>query len=450
MRISKQLNDAQVRSLGKLPGTHNVGGVAGLTLQVSTTGARSWVLRATIAGRVRWMGLGPYSHVSLAEARDLAAKARAAIRDGRDPVAEREAAKRALEAAERRALTFKQATELYFTTKKRDELRGDDSRRGWLRGLELHAWPIMGELPVGEVEFHHVLSVLTKPAVVHSKYAKLDVREKVRVQVLTTRWPSPSMVALRGGIESVLAWAKVNGYRSGENPASWRGNLKEALPIPSRAHKVEHLAAIPYLKAPEFVAALRSATDEVGIVTASVLEIIILTAARSGQVRGATWDEFDFDKRIWTVPGERMKSGLTHRVPLTDRVVELLKSLPRAYASDRRIFAVRARNKGGVRVPYDWEIGAANKFIAARLGLGDFSVHGHRSSFKDWCRNCATRYADEVSELALSHVSNDSTRSAYARDELMGQRTKLMTEWADYLEHGPTTADVIDISKARG
>jgi hypothetical protein len=164
MRVSKQLNDAQVRSLAKVPGTHNVGGVAGLALQVSTTGAKSWILRATVASRIRWLGLGPYSHVSLAKARDLAAQARAAIRDGRDPVAERQAAKRALEAAERRALTFKQASETYFTTKKRDELRGEDSRRGWLRALELHAWPIIGDLPVGEVEFQHVLDVLTKPA----------------------------------------------------------------------------------------------------------------------------------------------------------------------------------------------------------------------------------------------------------------------------------------------
>ena len=413
-RVAKQLSHAAVRALkhsgtSDKPEVYNVGGegVRGLLLQISPSGARSWLLRFTLGGRVRHMGLGPYAELSLAEVREAAREARRAIREGGDPIQMRRAKKRALAAERDKLVTFKQAAEKYHQDVKAPTLSSERSRANWIAGLEQHAYPVMGDLPISEIELRHVLAVL-EPL-----------------------WPRPHATYLRSNIEAVLEWAKVRGYRSGDNPAAWR-TLKHVLSSPGKAHKVSHHAALPYQEAPAFLADLRKQDST----AACALELLIITAARSGEVRLATWDEIDLEKKLWTIPGERMKGGKTHRVPLSAPALKLLESLRHRQGL---LFTRMARGKE--RALWDHE-------IALKLGR-QTTVHGFRSSFKDWCRSC-TGYADEVSELALAHVSSDSTRAAYARDELLPKRQKLMEAWAKYLEEGPAeAATVTQIGEAR-
>jgi len=238
------------------------------------------------------------------------------------------------------------------------------------------------------------------------------------VKVVEPIWTTKTETAsrLRGRIESVLEWAKASGYRNGgENPAKWE-TLKHVLPTPSKVRKIKHYAALPWQEMGAFMADLRN-REGMG---ARALEFAILTAARSGEVRGATWDEIDLRAKEWTVPAERMKAGKQHRVPLSEPAVKLLKALPRFEGSPYVFPAAR----GGMLS--DMSISA----VTRRMGL-DVVPHGFRSSFKVWCRT-STAYPDEVSELALAHVNSDATRSAYARDELVPQRQKLMTDWAKY------------------
>lgn len=408
-KISLPLTAAKVKALRNKPGTHNVGGVSGLLLQVTPSGASSWVLRATINGKVRMMGLGSFSKIELKQARALARDAHAVIADGRDPIEERAANKRKQAAEAAKRITFKQAARRYHRDVKSKELRNEKVRDDWLRVLELHAFNMIGKLPVGEIDRSHIL------------------------KVLEPLWPRPTATQnLRPSIEAVLDWSAVRGYREGENPAAW-GTLKFVLSKPSKSHKVQHYSALPWSEAPAFLADLRN----VGTIAAKAFEYVILTAARSGEARQATWDEVDLDAGLWTVPPEHTKREKQHQVPLSESAVALLKSLP------HREGLLFPGGKYENRELYDYELGL--------LKLGRKStVHGFRSSFKDWARSLGTRYTDEASELALSHVSSDATRAAYARDELLPERTRLMQEWADFLESGRSRiATITKIDKKR-
>lgn len=395
-KISLPLTAAKVKALRNKPGTHNVGGVSGLLLQVTPSGASSWVLRATINGKVRMMGLGSFSKIELKQARALARDAHAVIADGRDPIEERAANKRKQAAEAAKRITFKQAARRYHRDVKSKELRNEKVRDDWLRVLELHAFNMIGKLPVGEIDRSHIL------------------------KVLEPLWPRPTATQnLRPSIEAVLDWSAVRGYREGENPAAWR-TLKFVLSKPSKSHKVRHFAALPWKEAPSFLGDLR----KVGTVAAEAFEFVILTAARSGEARQATWDEIDLDAKLWTVPEEHTKGLREHRVPLSNAAIKLLESLP------HREGLLFRGGKYEDRELYDFELGG-------KLKLGrDVTVHGWRSSFKDWARSLGTRFTDEVSELALAHVSSDATRAAYARDELLLERAEMMQEWADFLETG--------------
>lgn len=418
-KVAKSLNQSQLNAL-KPGGIYNVGGVPGLHIQITPNGAKSWLLRASVAGRVREMGLGSCVDLPLKEAREKAREIRVAISAGRDPISERRQAKLALVAANEKALSFKEAAEKYFKDVKAPTLRSQDGRDDWLRTMERHAFSVMGSLSVADVELRHVLAVL-EPL-----------------------WPKPLATGmLRPGIEAVLEWSAVRAYRpKGDNPAAWR-TLKHVLAAAGKAHKVTHHAALPYAEAAAFFAELRS----LDTFAAKALRLVILTAARSGEVRGATWDEIDLGKRLWTVPAERMKSGKTHHVPLPEPAVELLESLPHR---EGLLFGVPSKRKGGTRALYDFEVAAPNHAIGKKLER-QVTVHGWRSVFKDWARNY-TSYADEVSELALAHVSTDATRAAYARDELISKREQLMTEWAKYLLtiRETLSASVTPIGTAKG
>lgn len=400
---AKELSAIEIKRVTE-PGYHPVGGVAGLVLQVTDAGARTWILRATVGSKRREIGLGGYPDVSLAKAREKAQEARDLIQQGIDPVERRKALRASLMAAQAKVLTFDEAARRCHQAKV-NEFRSAKHRLDWLSSLERYASPMIGSIPVSDIELPHILRVLEP--IWHDK--------------------TETATRVRQRIESVLAWATVGGFRSGDNPARWKGNLSEVMAKPGKIRKVEHRRAIHWEGVPGFMSDLRE-REGMG---ARALEFVILTAARSGEARLATWDEIDFEARVWTVPGDRMKAGKKHRVPLSADAIKLLKALPHFNDSNYLFSAPR----GGPLS--DMSISA----VTRRMGV-DAVPHGFRSNFKDWARN-RTRYPDEVSELALAHVNSDATRAAYARDELLPARARMMAEWAKFLNTPITKGDVI-------
>lgn len=407
-KVASELNGRQVRDLRKV-GLHAVGGVAGLHLQVTPSGARSWILRTKVGSRRPDIGLGGFPEVTLAQAREKAREAKDKIRQGIDPVAERQALRAALIAAQATQLTFGEAAKRCHATRSA-EFKNRKHAAQWINTLETYAFPTLGQLPIADIELPHVLKVLEP--IWHEK--------------------TETATRVRQRIEAVITWATVSGYRSGDNPARWLGNLKEVLPAPRKIAKVTHHKALPYSEVPAFMPTLRERSG----MAARALEFAILTASRSEEVRHATWDEIDLDAALWTIPGERMKAGKPHRVPLSDTAISLLRALPTFPGCDVVFASVRGK--------------PLSDNTLSKL-LRDMKVpavpHGFRSSFKDWARSC-TRYADEVSELALAHVNDDATRAAYARDELLPKRQRMMAEWAKYLDKPAARTGVTAIREA--
>ena len=409
-KVAKELSASEVRRIDE-PGTHAVGGCAGLLLKVSSGGGRSWILRARVGNRRRDFGLGGFPTVPLGDARHKARELRDKLAQGIDPVVERQAARAAHIAAQAKRLTFREAAEQYHATKEK-EFRNAKHRKDWIGSLKRYAFIHIGEVPVGDVELPHVLKALEP--------------------IWETKMETATRVRQR--IEGVLAWAAVRGYRDGNNPARWQGNLDAVLMKPAKAGKGKrHFPALPWQRVPEFLQDLR-AREGMG---ARALEFAILTAARSGEIRGATWDEIDLSAKVWTIPADRMKAGKPHRIPLSPAAVTLLESLPRMQGQPLVFPAVRGGKISDVtilatvkRMNTTKEKEGGEQYTDPTDGR-PVVPHGFRSAFKDWARNRSS-YPDEVSELALAHVNSDATRAAYARDELLPQRTKLMTAWADY------------------
>lgn len=396
-KVAKELSAAQVQRLTK-PGLHAVGGVAGLLLQVSATGARSWILRVKVGTKRRDLGLGGFPTVGLAQARERAREARELIWKGIDPVAERDAQRLALVQAQS-IPTFDECAR-QFLAGKRLEFKNDKHAAQWSSTLTEYASPIIGRMPVHQVELSHVVRIL-KPI-----------------------WETKTETAsrLRGRVESVLAWATVSGFRSGDNPARWRGHLDAVLAKPNKVKTVQHHAALPHEQLPAFLA--RLATQEG--TAARALEFAILTAARSGEVRGATWDEFDLEAKVWTVPASRMKAGKEHRVPLTPAAVALIKRQPRV---SEYVFAAP---RGGALS--DMALSA----VLRRMKV-DATVHGMRSTFRDWAGE-TTAFDRETIEHALAHRLKDKAEAAYARGSHFDKRRKLMEAWAKFCKTAPKGA----------
>jgi integrase len=423
-KVAKELSPAEVRRITD-SGMHAVGGVSGLMLKVNTSGGRSWILRARVGNRRRDFGLGGFPTVPLSSAREKARELRDKLGQGIDPVAERKAAIAAHIAAQARAVTFKQAATRCHAAKA-DGFKSAKHSREWLATLERYAFPVIGALPVADVDVTHIQEVL-RP-------------------IWSTRTETASRVRQR--METVLSWSEVHKYREGANPARWRGNLDELFAKPTKVTRRRHWPALPWQRMPEFMADLRSR----GGVATRALEFAILTAARSGEVRSATWGEIDMQARIWTVPAEKMKAGKPHRVPLPKAAVELLEGLPRlsdlVFPAPRGGQLSDAALSAVVKRMHDAEVKAGRDGYPDPTDGRVAVPHGFRSSFKDWCRN-NTSAADEVSELALAHVNSDATRAAYARDGLLPQRTRLMTQWAKYCAETPKPASVTAIQGMR-
>lgn len=402
---AKELSAIEVQRL-TAPGLHAVGGVAGLMLQVTATGARSWVLRAMIAGKRRDMGLGGFPDVGLAAAREAARNARAQVRDGVDPIEQARAKRSALAAEVAAALTFRQATEKYLATHK-SAWRNEKHAAQWASTLETYVHPTLGHLLVRDVALAHVMTVLQP--------------------IWTTKTETASRV--RGRIESVLDWATAHGYREGLNPARWRGHLDKLLPKPSKVSRVEHREALPVGEVGAFMEKLRAMPGA----GARALEFAILTAARSGEVRGMTWAEVDLDAKTWTVPGERMKAGREHRVPLSDAAVALVKAQPRVGESPYVFAAVRGGQLS------DMTLSAVTRRMGAPC-----VPHGFRSSFRDWVGE-RTGYPGDMAEMALAHAIGDKVEAAYRRGDMFEKRRRLMADWAAFCAQVEVKGDVVPL-----
>jgi integrase len=419
-RKTKPLGALEVQRL-TTPGMHFVGEVAGLALLVSPTGARSWILRATIAGKRRDMGLGGYPDVTLADARRRARDLREKIDNGIDPIGQRREARAALRAAIAKAMTFNQCVDAYLDAHS-EAWRNIKHRQQWPNTLATYAGPIIGGLDVAQIDTGLVLKVL-QPI-----------------------WSEKTETAkrLRGRIESVLSWATTAGYRSGENPARWKGHLENLLAMPSKIAKVEHHPALPYRELGAFMAELAT----MPYLGARALEFAILTAARSGEVRGATWAEIDMDLALWTIPGERMKAENEHAVPLSDAAMALLRNQSRD--ADLVFAGARAGRPLG-----DMTLTAVLRRMDPEGAIWlakdgrPISVHGFRSTFRDWAAE-QTAYPTEVVEMAMSHTITNKVEAAYRRGDLIEKRRRLMAEWAKYCSTVATTrGKVVSMRGAR-
>ena len=399
---AKELEAIEVKRLTR-PGYHAVGGVAGLLLCVKETGARSWILRTVVGSRRRDIGLGGYPEVTLAGARERARKAKDDIRQGIDPIDQRRAAQAALRAQHETRKTFGEVWPEFF--KKKAQELGAKNQQHWKASIENYALPIIGNTIVADLEMRHIKAVLDPI------------------------WTDKPMMAkkLRGRLESILSFATVHGYRQGDNPARWKDNLSEVLAKPSKVHKVKHFRALPIDEAPEFIQALRRREGT----AARAVEFAILTAARSGEVRGATWPEIDFKRKRWTILAERMKMDRDHVVPLTEAALAVLESMP--HDNDLIFPAPR----GGMLS--DMSMLA----VIRRMDYADkTTVHGFRSTFKDWATE-ETDTQDFISEMALAHSVGDEVQQAYKRSDLAAKRLKLMRQWARYLGYAEQGAAVV-------
>ncbi len=360
--------------------------------------ARSWLFRFAWEGKQQAMGLGPYPDVGLKDAREAAADARKAVRAGINPLDAKKKAKAAETKAQQSAMTFDGVLKLYLAAHE-DTWRNPKHRAQWRSTLDTYVSPVFGGWEVSAVDTGAVMQVI-------------EPLWKTKVETASR---------VRGRIETVLDYAAARGWRAVENPARWRGHVENLLPKRSKVTKVEHHAALPWTQIGGFMVELAKQPGTAKL----ALEFTILTAARTGETIGAMWSEIDMDAATWTVPGERMKAGRTHRVPLSDAAMAVLRTMlpARPKSGDGYVFPGR---KDGA--------GLSNMSLAAvmkRMGQGNLTVHGFRSTFRDWAGE-RSNVAREVAEAALAHTLKNKAEAAYARGDLFDPRRKLMAQWADY------------------
>lgn len=394
-KLIERLRPLQVSKLSA-PGYYADG--AGLYLQIAKGGSKSWVLRYTLDCRPREMGLGSCVTFSLAEARKRAAEQRKKIADGIDPIEARRQTQSEQRLAKSKTITFDQAAAAYIAA---NEASWRSAKHGaqWRSTLANYASPVIGKLPVG------------------------DVTTSLVMDILQPIWATKTETAtrVRGRIEKVLDWAKVQGYRSGENPAAWKGHLAQALPKPSKVAVAGHHAALPWAEIGTFMQALRAMPGSGSL----AMQLIILTATRTSEVIEALWDEFDLAAGLWTIPKERMKGFREHRVPLSKQAVSVLEQVKWDNKASSLVFPSSKPDKA-----------ISNMTCLAtlkRMGRSDLTVHGFRSTFRDWASE-DTNYPRDVCEMALAHAIQDKSEAAYRRGDLLEKRTQLMNDWAAFCD----------------
>jgi integrase len=408
-RVLGRLSAVRVQSVRKR-GYYGDGG--GLYLRVAPGGAKGWIFRYGGRGRRRDMGLGGYPSIGLAKARELAGDCRGMIAAGLDPIGTRNEKRAAAAVEAAKAMTFADCAIAYINAHEAG-WRNPKHRQQWKNTLATYVSPVVGKLPVSAVDTGLVLKVL---------------------EPIWTRKPETAS-RVRGRMEAVLDWAKVRGYRTGENPARWRGHLDHLLPAKAKVRKVEHHAALPYARIGAFLAALRKQNG----IAARALEFLVLTATRTGETLGATWNEVDLGATLWTIPAGRMKAGKEHRVPLSDATLAVLQRMHDIRHSDYVFPGGRDR-----RPLSEMSL----LMLLRRMGHGDITAHGFRSTFRDWAAE-RTTFAREVAEMALAHAIPDAVEAAYRRGDLFDKRRKLMDAWAAYCAKVETDAGKV-VALARG
>jgi integrase len=413
-RTVNRLSHRKVETLKK-PGMHNDGG--GLYLQVTEgadgTPRKSWLFRYAAAGRERQMGLGPLIDVSLAEARVRASAARELRRAGKDPIVEREAARAGASLAAAKTMSFDECATAYIAVH-RAGWRNIKHASQWTNTIATFCSPVFGKLPVQLVDVGLVM------------------------KAIEPLWATKPETAgrVRGRVERILDWAKVRGYRDGENPARWRGHLDHLLPARGKVRRVQHHAALPYAEIPAFIAALRGRDA----IAALALEFAILTAARTSEALGAKWAEIDLDARVWIIPAKRMKAGREHRVPLSARAIEIIKKMMASKQNEYVFYGHRRDTLSNMSL----------LMLLRRMGRRDITTHGFRSTFRDWVAE-QTDSPSAVAEMALAHSIGNAVEAAYRRGDMLDKRRILMARWEKYCAAvpGPSGRNIIRLQAAK-
>jgi integrase len=372
---------------------------------VGPSGNKSWVSRYMLDRRAREMGLGSLYTTGLAEARERNREVQRLRRDGIDPIDRKHAEREARRLAAASAVSFQDTARKYIAANKA-AWRNDKHRKQWESTLEAYAYPVIGKVPVGAIETGHVTKVLEP---IWS--AKPETASRVR-----------------GRIETVLDYAKAHGWRSGENPARWKGHLDAVLPAKSKVRAVVHHAALPWREVGAFMATLAGQEG----VSALALRFAILTATRTGEVLGARWSEIDLQHAVWTVPATRMKAHREHRVPLSDAALAVLREAARLRVDDGDSFLFPGRKIGTALSNMSMLV------LLRRMSRGDLTAHGFRSTFRDWCGEAGK--PSDIAEAALAHVVGGKVQQAYQRGDLLARRSRLMDQWADFCAR-PVVAD---------
>ena len=409
MRAIHRLSALKVTSLKK-PGYYADGG--SLYLRIAPGGSKGWIFRFTLASRKRDAGLGAFPAVSLVRAREEAQRCRQLVAQGTDPIEARKGALAAARIASEKAMSFEQCAKAFIASHEAG-WRSEIHRRQWRKSLATHAFPVIGALPVHAIDIGLVLKVL-EPLWKEKPETASRVRQR---------------------IERVLNWAKVRGYREGENPAVWRGHLDQLLPAKRKVRQVAHHPAMPYREIGTLMAKLRSEANLSG----RALEFLILTATRMGEALGARWDEVDLGQRMWTIPASRMKASREHRVPLSARAIAILNEMAEIRHNEFVFPGAKQGRPLTRNVPVRLLQRLADRGSAT-------TPHGFRSSFREWAAE-ATDFPREAAELALAHAVGDSVERAYQRGDLLEKRRRVMEAWATYCARKPDTAKVIPIKR---
>lgn len=386
----------------------------GLYLRVTPEGTKQWVLRYMLNRRPRWMGLGPVALYGLQDARSKAQDARRQRHEGIDPIEERRAARARKRLEDAKAITFKQCSEAYINAHRAGWRNGKHAGQ-WSATLATYAYPAIGGLPVQAIDTALVLKV---------------------IEPIWTVKPETAG-RLRGRVESILDYAKARGYRGSENPARWRGHLDKLLPARSKVRAIVHHAALPYAELPGFLSTL---PEQEGV-AARALEFLILTAARTGEVIGARWNEIDLLDKVWTVPASRMKARREHRVPLSARALVILGEMQAARDGDDVDGFVFAGRKSGRPLS-----NMALLMLLRRMGRADLTAHGFRATFKTFASE-RTSFQNEIVEASLAHVTGSKVEQAYMRGDLFEKRQRLMEAWAKFCEQPRSAKKIIPIGR---
>lgn len=407
-KLIKQLTDLKVKKLTKT-GSYPDG--EGLYLQVRPSGAKDWFYRYQVGSKGKKRGLGPYPTISLEKAREDAHECRILRNNNIDPIEHKKtlACQEALEKT--KAITFKECALAYINTHKMG-WKNRKHEAQWGNTLETYAYPVIGSIAVKDVDIDLVMKIL-EPI----WHVKTETASRVRQR-----------------IENILDWATVRKFRQGDNPALWRGRLNKLLPERNKVQKPQHFIAMDYRILPAYFQLLRLKNT----VASKSLSFTILTASRSGEARLATWSEVDTNAKTWIIPDGRMKAGREHRIPLSREAIQILKEMePFKRSTDDLIFPGLAKGKA---------ISDASLLKLVKQTDSTLTVHGFRSSFRDWCAE-HTSYPREVAEAALAHTLKDKTEAAYQRGDMFEKRRKLMESWTDYCLSDNSGAEVIPINK---